>query len=286
MATAATSSRTGFQDSLITLQVLFQGLDGCPIDPTDPKIRFFHGFDKKSVDVESLEGVISSEGHSLPLLPVVPVTIGLFKVSFLTTFLEAGLYELEFSGEITETEPGGGTKQHTLVVKGEIEIGEISRLQDFINRVEMGLMDDFPEDYVLDEPIWQWRKDQIFTFLKEAVSAFNSIGPRITNCNLDNFPTNVEELLTTGAKIWALWARSRYEKAIEMDYSDVHSLRIARAEFYKSLADTLYQDWRLRVESFKKATPPTPIGVTSQRLPFRIFRVIGLLPNYQNFFSG
>lgn len=282
---SATTSKAGFQDTLISLQVLFKGLDGCPTDVESPRIRIFHGFERRPVNVDVLETNENTD-RSYPLLEVDPPQTGQYKFSFLTGMIEPGLYELEFSGTIKETLSGGGERDKTLLVKGEIEIGEISRRIDFVNRVQMGLMDDFPDEYRLDEPVYQWKKDQVYTYLKEALGRINATGPRRTSWTFDTFPVEVDELLVTGAKIWALYARARLEKANEMDYSDVHTLRIARAQDYKNLADTLLQDWTQAVVGYKKATPPTPIGLRSQRLPFRINRVIGLLPNYQTFFSS
>lgn len=280
-----TSSSAGFQDSLISLQVLFKGLDGCASDVENPRVRIFHGFEQRPVDVDVLESANPSVEHTYPLLPVDPPLTGQYRFSFLIGLLEPGLYNLEFAGEIDEVLTGG-TRKKTIVIKGDIEIGEISRRIELINRMQMGLMDDFPDEYRLDEPVYQWKRDQLFVYMKEALSRFNATGPRITNFTLDSLPVNTDELVVTGGKIWAIYARSRLEKANEMSYSDVHSLDIKRADFYKGLADTLLQDWIRAVQDWKKATPPTPIGLRTQRLPFRIARVIGLLPNYQSFFSG
>lgn len=174
----------------------------------------------------------------------------------------------------------------TLVVRGQLGIGGISRIQDFLNRIRQGLMDDCPELYRLDEPVHQWTNQQFYTYLREAQDRINNTGPRRTFYEIESFPIGQDEFLVTGAKIWALYARSRLEKANEMTYSDLHSLDIKRADFYKSLADQLYRDWIESIVSWKRSTPPTPIGINSQRLPFRIFRVLGLMPNYQTFFSG
>lgn len=281
-----TQTRQAFSDTLIRIQVLFKGLDCNPVDVANPRVRIFHGFEKTPVDVDILKTVQNTGDHSYPLEPVDPPQTGQYRFAFLTTWLMPGLYNLEFAGDITETLPDTTTRQKTLIVKGELEIGEISRLHDVINRVQMGLMDDFPYEYRLDEPVHQWKKDQIYNYIREALSRFNSTGPRRTSFDIDSFPYGNEELLVTGAKIWALYGRSRLEKANEMNYSDVHTLNIDRASMYKQMADTLMQDWTRAVQDWKKMTPPTPIGLRSQRLPFRVSRVIGLLPNYQTFFSG
>lgn len=277
--------QVGFNDSLIILQVLFKGLDNCPIDVENPRVRIFHGFEQRPVDVDVLT-TIGNNDHSYPLTPVDPPQTGQYRFSFLTTWLPPGLYSLEFAGEVDEVLPGPIIRKKTIIVKGDIEIGEISRLHDILNRIQMGLMDDFPMEYRLDEPVHQWKRDQLFVYTKEALSRFNSTGPRRTNFDIDTFPYGNEELIVTGAKIWALYGRSRLEKANEMNYSDVHTLNIDRANMYKQMADTLMQDWTRAVQDWKKMTPPTPIGLKSQRLPFRLARVIGLLPNYQTYFSG
>lgn len=266
----------GIRDSLVSLQVQFLGLDGLATSVTDPYVQIFH--EGELVSVEAI-GSTEQSDHRYPLLAVTGVT-GRYKISFLTTRLKYGIYKVEFTGQILDDD----SNPHTIMVAGTIAIGEISRLQDWINRVSIGLMDDHPEEYRLDEPVNQWMQDQIYTYIREAVDRINLFPPRLTNYDFASLPS--DELAVTGAKIWALWARARLEKANELSYSDTHTLDIKRADFYKQLADSLYKDWMELVIAFKKMTPPTPIGLKSQRLPFRIARVIGLLPNYSNFFSG
>lgn len=285
MAGQQITGSSAYQDSLITLRVLFKGLDGDPVDVISPRLRFYTGWDNTPVNVDSL-GVDELESRAYPLEPCVPPVTGQYSFSFLTTSLKPGLYQVEFAGETTEQRTATEAVPHTVLVKGEFEIGQISRLHDILNRAQMGLMDDFPFEYRLDEPIHQFKKNQIFVYIKEALSRINSTGPKITGFTIDSFPAGHDEFLVTGAKIWALWARARLEKANEMNYSDVHTLNIDRGPFYKELADAWFRDWLEAIISFKKATPPTPIGLKSQRLPFRVNRVIGLLPNYQTFFSG
>lgn len=212
---------------------------------------------------------------------VIGVT-GLYSFTFLTTGLQEGLYDLLWSG----TAPvGPSLTTHTLTVSGQVGIGAVTRLQDFINRVRYRLMDDHPVDYQIDQRgVNHWSKVELFSCLRDALSRINNTGPRITSNTFDSIPT--EDLLVTGGMVYALYARARFEGANTMDYSDGHTLRIDRGPFYKQLADTFSKDWLDAVVSWKKATPPTPIGIRTQQIPFRLFRVIGMLPNYQTYFGG
>jgi hypothetical protein len=250
-------------------------LSGNPINPANPRVRILR--DDKPIAVDNLAGITSMDGW-YPLTAYNATSDpGHYKFSFIPGRMQGGLYQLEFAGDIAG---------HTLLVPGVIALGELTRLQGWLNRIRMGLMDDFPELYRLDEPVHQWEPEQLWTFVQEALGRLNSFGPRPTNYDADTLPANADEFLVTGAKIWALYARARLEKANEMSYSDQHSLDIKRADFYKGLADTLYKDWMEAVIQWKKATPPRPIGMRSQQLPFAIGRVIGLLPHYQTYFSG
>lgn len=269
--------------SLITLTVTFKDFTqpvGVPTDVTNPRIRILH--DKVTVSVNAL-GVTQNADGTYDMSALIPPQTGTYKFAFLPDRTPAGVYNLEFTGEFTDP---SSSETKTLIVNGTIGIGEISRLEDWIVRIKRRLMDDFPEWYRLDEPIQQFQPDQLYSYIRDVIDRLNNIGPRITNYDIDGIPDSLSEFVVTGAMVFALYARARLEKANEMNYSDLHTLNIQRADFYKSLADSLWKDWEEAVLNFKKATPPTPIGLRAQRLPFRVFRVIGLLPNYQSFFSG
>ncbi len=171
-----------------------------------------------------------------------------------------------------------------LRIEGNFELGTISRVDDWVRRVQNALMDDDPELYRLDEPVHQWSYHHIYEHLRLAVDQVNAFPPRVTGYGFEDLPNDYFAI--GGARVEALYARARLEKASEMDYADGHSLNVKRGEFYKQLADTLYGQWRALVIDWKKATPPTSIGLRGQQLPFRISRVLGLLPNFRSLFSG
>lgn len=265
--------------SMVTLYALFKDLNGVNNWPTSPKVTFLTN-DGDIQAVEVLAGTQNGDGSYTP--NQVAGQPGQMSLSFLTTGLAFGTYLVNWTGVFLDSL----TVPHTISIEGNIELGAISRTQDFIYRITQNLRDDFPEEYEISEPVPQWRPQQLFTYLREAASRFNSIGPRVTLVQIESFPPQIDDLLVSGAVCFALWARARLEKANEMDYSDGHTLRIARADFYKTLADDLYKNWVDAVQSWKRMTPPTPIGLKSQQLPFRVYRTLSLLPNSQSFFSS
>jgi len=265
--------------TLVTLYVQFQDLAGVNNNPVNPTVQIFTA-DDANQPVEAI-GILANANGSYNPTPVAGQP-GRYSFAFLTTGMAYGIYRVTWSGTFTDTTP----TDHTVEISGTIEIGAISRTQDYINRIKQALRDDFPAEYEISEPVPQWQPTQLFTYLREGSGRFNAIGPRRTTYDAETFPFEIDNLLVTLAECFALWGRARLEKANEMDYSDGHTLRIARADFYKQLADTLYKDVEDVVQQWKKMTPPTPIGLKSQQVPFRIFRMVGMLPNSQSFFSS
>lgn len=270
------------RDALVTVTVLFKGLDGVTIvDPQNPFIRLSR--DGSAITVEALS-VSQQPNLTYPLVTTgVP---GTYKFSFLTSGMHPGLIDLEFGGTVYDT-VDSQLVPHNLSVRGQIAIGEISHIQDLINRVRIGLMDEHPEDYTLDDKVYQWTAESLYTAIREALDLFNSAGPQISFFgNFEVLPVSTDALIVMAAKGFALIARGRFEKAIAMSYSDVHTLNIDRSETYIRLGQDLLKMALEWIVSWKKATPPTSIGLKSQRLPFRVNRVIGLLPNSSSFFTG
>lgn len=268
------------RDQLVPLLVQFRNpATGDAIDPTNPKVRFLH--DGAPISVQTL-GSPEQPDHTYPLLANVPPTTGLYRVAIFTSFLAPGLYDVEFSGEATVN-----SQATTLIVKGQIGIGAISVVDDLIVRLRIALMDDRPREYQLDDNLTHhWNIDELYTFLRESVGEINATGPRMTAFSLEDTSFMPDTLVVDGARIRALQARARFEKANEMDYSDQHTLSIKRADSYMQMAQQLAEAWRRTVEGWKKATPPRTIALRSQRTPFRVSRVIGLLPNFSTYFPG
>lgn len=266
------------QNVPIFLRVQFKdGSDpSVPVDVIDPVGIILHEGVPQTI---AALGSTPQEGLRYPLISA--GSTGLYKLSFLTTGLKSGLYRVMFQGGWIDP----FSVVQTLQVGGEIAIGEISRTDSLIARIETALMDDIdPRMYRLDEPIAQWTPDQLYLHMLAAIDAINAFPPRLTSFDFDTIP--FDQFIVDGARIYALYARARFEKANELTYSDVHTLDIKRADFYKALADTLYQQWKDSIIAYKKMTPPTPIGLKGQQLPFRISRVLGLLPNFKTLFSG
>lgn len=269
------------RSSPIALKVQFRHPEtGAVVDPAGPKVRLTRE-DGQPVSVQAL-GVAEDPDHTYTLLPNSPPSTGLFRFSFLPNNLPAGLYKAEFFGTVTLAD----SSTTTIVVKGSIGLGEISLIDDMINRLRTELFDTnfWIRQYQLDAPIHQWNVDDLYVFLQDATEEINLIGPRSTGYTLESLPSGAYVLAIDGAKARALDARARFEKANEMDYSDQHTLSIKRADFYAQQAEKLRDQFAKRVESWKRSTPPRSIGLGNQRLPFRIQRVIGLLPGFETYF--
>jgi hypothetical protein len=263
------------RDTAITFRVQFKDPDGNPVDVDNPTALI-----TREGAAQTLNALGTSADSALRYGLLCAGATGLYKLTFLTTGMQPGYFRVAFDGDWTDAD---GTVRD-LRVEGDFAIGNVSRVQDWMRRVELGLMDDDPKLYQLDEPIPQWTADQIYSYLRDAVDRVNTFPPRLTTYDFDTLPN--DHLAIMGARVYALQARARFEKANEMSYSDGHNLDIKRADFYASLAATLYQQWEAEVTSFKKMTPPTPIGLKGQQLPFRISRILGLLPNFRTLFSG
>lgn len=265
--------RQNVKDGLVSIRVAFRNPDGNYVDPSVPTGRFLY----EGKVVKNVQVLLSTPGSDGTFV-LSQVSTGIYDVSFLTVGMKPGLYILESWGQIMWV-----GKPIQLRSSGTIEIGEISMLQYYINRLRVKLMDDMVSWYRLDEPIHQWSASNLMACLTEALSHINNRGPRIT---YEAFETVPEDLIVTGGMIYALESRARIELANAMNYTDGHSLNIDRSPKYLQMAQQLRAGWDISIESWKRATPPTPIGLKSMRLPFRIFRVIGMLPNYQSYFEG
>jgi hypothetical protein len=271
----------------ITIYVQFNMPDGngglipTDVDPDTGRVQFLAN------DLPIALDPLDSTGDPTLKYTIVPVgPPGLYKFSTLTTTLPPGIYTVVWTG--TKTFGTTPPATHLLTVKGDLGFGEITPVHDILNRIRVRLMDDHPGDYQIDAAgINQWTKIEMFECVRDALSALNSVGPMRTAYNFGTIYTEgIDELLVTGGLIFCLYARARFELANTMSYSDGHTLNIDRAPLYKQLADTLMTDWTKRVEAFKKSHPARPIGIKSQRIPFRISRVLGLLPNYSTYFTG
>jgi len=265
--------RMNASDTLVPVRVGYHDPDGHLIDPSTPMGRILR--DGKVVQgIQLLAGGMTAAGT----FPLSYVSTGVYSAAFMSTGMSPGLYKLETWGDIVF-----GSQTLTLRIGGTFELGEVSMIQYYITRLRMRLMDERPALYQLDAPVYQWPLDTLAACLMEALSHINNRGPRITR---EGFETVPEDLIVTGGIIYALETRARLEEANHMAYADGHSLDINRAPMYMTMAQQLRNGWDLSIESWKKATPPKPIGMKAQQMPFRIFRIIGLLPNYQSYFEG
>jgi len=271
------ASGLGTPPALVTLRAQFKNLDGNLATPDSPYLRIT-SMQSEPVTVDAIGSQLSEGRYTVIQDPVIP---SIFSFSFIPHGLKEGLYKLEWGGKFQD----GDGVFHTITISGQIAIGEINKVQDFINRVRDRLFDDHFVDYRLDEPVRQFPDRNIFQYIRDALSRINITGPINTNFDFNTLPGVLDELLVTGGVVFALYARARFEKANELNYSDGHTLSINRADFYKSLADSIQKDWLEAIVSYKKSNPPKPIGLKSQRMPFRVTRVIGLLPGYNTYFS-
>lgn len=285
--TAAFVGDTGSPiDSLIVLKVQFRDPTtstegpGDKIAVTSPTVRILHA--SRPISVSAIGSAEQPDSHAYPLNPNVPAQTGLYRFSFLTNGLKAGLYDLEFTGQATLSDD----TTTTLLVPGQIGLGTVSYLDSLMNRLSIALGDDRPDLYQLDGPFHQWNADQLYVFLIESLSTFNAAGPRFTQYSLGEFPQVIDHLLIAGARIQALYSRARLEKSNELIGGDGHTPDIKRADSYFQFAQRHETIWLQQIKDWKLATPPRVIGLRNQTMPFRISRVIGLLNNFQTFFSG
>lgn len=272
-ATLPNEVREQKKQALISIRVSFRDPQSNLADVDNPRARVLRE-GEVVLNLQLVSGTLA-EGGSVILEHL---GTGRYSISFLPSFMEFGLYRIEFTGDLTYQ--GRNLK---ILIGGVIEIGEITMLQYYITQLRIRLMDDLVSWYRLDEPVFQWPTDTLMTCLANALDHIVIRGPQYRPLSFDTVP---EDLITTGGLIYALESRARMEIANAMSYTDGHSLSIDRGPRYQALASQLRQSWDQAIEGWKKATPPQPIGLKSQRLPFRIFRVIGLIPGYQSYFEG
>lgn len=259
---------TIFANEYETVYVCFKDINGINVAVTNPTVQIF----KENIlySTEPLNAILGQ--------------IGWYKCSFWTTpkFSE-GLYDLVFTGTFNS---------EILTKKGQIIVGEITATQDFINRLRNRLMDNYPEYYLIDETVYQWHDNDLFKHLQDALNKLNLFPPLVTFFTFDNVPNS--SLVLDIAQYYALLARARLENANTFSYSDGISLNISRAQFLLSEAQALQNLFMQELKAFKfMLRSPigmdwpglTPVGLRRSRLPFRVMRVLGFLPNMKRLFS-
>lgn len=197
---------------------------------------------------------------------------------WLTDDYVPGLYDVRFIGTLGDI---------NLSLAGQIHIGEITRAQFFINRLLSRLLDKFFEKYLLDAPERQWRDQELFSFLLEALDTVNMSAPITTFFTFDDLPC--EAIFLDIAQAYALMAMARLENANTFSYADGISLNLNRAPFYQQQAQYLLDNaLKVRLPDWKYSSSlirPKPLGIRRAKVPFRVMRTLGFMPNMSRSFS-
>lgn|GEM_PF-4844476 len=212
-------------------------------------------------------------------LQSIPGLTGYYKYSWwLTEDYLPGLYDVSFTGYNAST---------SLSLAGQVSIGEITRVQSFINRLLSRLLDKYFEHYLIDAPKRQWQDQDLYHFLLDALDSVNNTSPITTTFTFDNIPC--ESIFLDIAQGYALLAMARLENANTFSYSDGISLNLNRAPFYQQQGQYLLDNaLKVRLVSWKYSstlTRPRPLGLRRARLPFRVMRTLGMMPNMKRSFG-
>lgn len=165
--------------------------------------------------------------------------------------------------------------------------GFLSRFHEMMSDVRYKLGDNDPSFYQLDEvPQFKWSGTQLGRFLTNSLRDFNGIGPMNTNYTFDQLPEDAMPSVELGVMFWALNSRFIREIPNSMKYNDGVSFDLSnRPGDYERAAKWMRQEFKDSVESWKLSHRPKPIGMGSQRLPFRVTRPLSMLPNMKNVFG-
>jgi len=245
-------------------------------------ICLFKDSEGKAVSVTNAEFSLLLDG--LPIidkqsLSPIPDYLGYYKYSWwITDDYVSGLYDIAFTGN---------NGSESLSLAGQVQIGEITRVQSFINRLLSRLLDKHFERYLIDAPERQWQDQDLYHFLLDALDSVNNSSPVSTAFTFDNLPC--ESIFLDIAQGYALLAMARLENANTFSYSDGISLNLNRAPFYQQQGQYLLDNaLKVRLAAWKYSsslTRPRPVGLRRARLPFRVMRALGFMPNMKRSFG-
>jgi hypothetical protein len=258
--TVARAYRQDFQ----TVQALFKGVSGEPVDVTSP-----------TVTIASLvDGVTRVSGAAMAALT--PPQTGTFEYVMDSVGWTPGLYQIDFTGLDGTT---------TIAFSAKTYLQEVPVEEEFIRMVRSRLKDFEPTLYKLDLPLHKWSEDEIYLALLTTLNEINIAGPMQTAYT---FTTVVPfSLLIVGAVISCLESAIILEAWNTYTHSDGSAnITINRAGQLASLASTLRANWQKQLDTFKRSMRPTPIGQGTALFPFNIRRAIGFLPNMKNIFAS
>lgn len=165
--------------------------------------------------------------------------------------------------------------------------GYISRFHDAMDNMRYNLGDDNPYLYELDTVgQYQWSGTQLARFMKDALNDFNGTGPMVTKYNWDNVPEDALPTVREGVKYLALDSRSIREVSNKVKINDSVSADLSdRAADFKVRADSAYDRFIKKAQSWKLSHRPKAIGLDTQKLPFRFLRPLSLLPGMSTVFN-
>lgn len=256
-----------------TIYCFFRDADDSLVDVTNPKVTITkNNGDYTLVDAADMTKVSGTTGKYS------------YTINFSDPAYTEGLYQVKFIGVDGST---------TLKVNGQIKIGPITAYQGIIRSVRFRLKDfkrrlDTTTEllqYKLDDnTIFKWTENELASFIDNALSDINGSGPTITNYDYTTLPGALNGLLVTVSVVHALDAQAALEIANELDDAD-EKLKIKRSGPYMQLANALRGSAYQRIKDFKFANRARAISLGTTRLPFRVQRVLGLVPGYGNLFG-
>lgn len=243
------------------------------------------------VDVENQSVTIKKKSNSQVVSPTIMVplekvgdTTGFYRVSFLSTGLEATTYTIRFEGN-----PVGS--QDTVGVNGEFALFNTPLIQVYIDELRLMLSDYTTSRYRLEDVDTNlWENEELYNSLKISLSRMKAFPPILSAANQFTFDNigDGESLLIQGGVIYALISRAVLEVTNEFQYNDELSLAIQRAQKYQSIAQMLLPDWEKAVKGYKtnlQFNYAKPIGLKSCRMPMIGRFILSLLPHRQVIFG-
>jgi hypothetical protein len=164
--------------------------------------------------------------------------------------------------------------------------GYLERFHEIMDSVRVQLGDDDPLFYQLDGvPQVKWTGSQLSKFLISALREFNG-QIMVTNYMFSNLPDDAVPVIEWGSMSKGLCSRTIKEIPNFMRYNDGVSFDLSnRPADYMNMCKWTREEFTKAVRRWKMSHRPHPVGLGSQRLPFRVTRPLSMLPNMKNVFG-
>jgi hypothetical protein len=163
--------------------------------------------------------------------------------------------------------------------------GYLSVLCGLMDRIRYKLGDDSPLFYQLDSPQYKWTGTQLASLMQSTLDEFNGL-IMVTEYTFDTLPQDAWPCIEWGVASSALDSRSIKEIPNSMKYNDGVSFDMSnRPGDYDRMGTKMRQRFEAMVKNWKSSHRAKPVGMGSQRLPFKVSRPLSMLPNMQNVFG-